>query len=71
MKSSYHGGVVARNWRRGLSAYANSMGQTTRTYKFPSCPKTRSWSQSIDQEQAGNCRISAEEAAEWPGTELY
>ena len=37
----------------------------------PWCPKTRSWSQSIDQEQAGNCRISAEEAAEWPGTVPY
>jgi len=35
------------------------------------CPKTRSWSPSIDQERAENCRISTEEAAGWPGTVPY
>jgi len=59
--------------RKALDELAGLVTPATilRWYRTPWCPKTRSCSQSIDQEQAGNCRISAEEAAEWPGTEPY
>lgn len=35
MKSDYHGGVVARKWRRRLSTFATAMNKSTHTYKFP------------------------------------